>query len=203
MEALVLLQKQKFGLGFHSWRIGTVIDCGNFGSGHELPVQSELMIRQKGDERLACRDRFFPFEQQRQAVPCAGKCDAGPVSLAVTEVLYLPPARCSSALCSFPNGPRGRALGGVIGRSVSICMGLFPVCVHEMLHPFFRLWTWYAAVAQIEHEAGVACRKAAEFRRRHSGPTEESFNFADQHRRPVFAVGSIGAATIAVEILLV
>ena len=50
-----------------------------------------------------------------------------------------------------------------------------------MFYFLFHAQTGGTAIAQIEHEAGVAGGKAAKFGGGHSGAAQKFFDFADQH----------------------
>jgi hypothetical protein len=75
------------------------------------------------------------------------------------------------------------------------------VFVHEMFYSLLGSRARHAAVAQIEHEAGVARGKAAEGGGAHAGLAEERFDLADQHE--VSSGESISRMVVAREILLV
>src|SRR5690606_4073542 len=77
-----------------------------------------------------------------------------------------PCARSSSATRKASLASR-RAIGRSGNRSASIVVS--SVFVHEMFHSVFRAGARFAAVAQIEHEAGIAHRQAAELGRAHPG----------------------------------
>src|SRR5688572_26182636 len=51
-----------------------------------------------------------------------------------------------------------------------------------MFHTSFGAIARHAAVAQVEHEAGIARGEAAELGRGHAGPAQEDFDFADEHK---------------------
>src|SRR5688572_26324110 len=54
------------------------------------------------------------------------------------------------------------------------------VGVHEMFHPYHRAATGFAAIAQIEHQAGIAHGKAPELGGRHTCPAQEFFDVPQQ-----------------------
>jgi hypothetical protein len=62
-------------------------------------------------------------------------------------------------------------------------MSISLVYVHEMFHPAFRAWTWFAAIAQVVDEARVADRQAPELGPGHLGLAQKALDPAYQHGR--------------------
>jgi hypothetical protein len=74
--------------------------------------------------------------------------------------------------------------------------------VHEMFHSSLGRLAGFAAVAQVEHEAGIVRCQPAEFRGRHGGVAQENLDLSDQHGRFLFN-GDSAWRFVAFGILLV
>src|SRR5690606_15544845 len=76
-------------------------------------------------------------------------------------------------------------------------MGFLPVFVHEMFHSSFGARAGRAAIAQVEHEAGIAHRLAAENGCGHARAAQEDFDFSDQHGRALLSGLSRGCDSLS------
>ncbi len=113
---LTLLQHQQLAGDDHAGRGDPVLHRDNRCVSHQLPKDSEFVLRQEGDKAFASVNRFLPFECELDLVARASEGDTRPAALCMMDELSIaigeglerlqqPFSRCAaasrSALCGL------------------------------------------------------------------------------------------------------